>query len=514
MKNVTASLVFFIVMSLALIQINTARAAQPGNGVINVATIGEPPTLDPMATTTDLAAEISQHIFETLFTFDSQWNVVPLLAEKMPEISAGGKQYDITLRKNVHFHDGRIMTPQDVAASLQRWLRIASRGKQVSSSVVAVTAQGDNQIRITLNRPYSPLLALLAFNNSAAVIMPQDVLADPLTRFIGTGPYRLQAHRPDQYIQLTRFDDYQPRQEAPDGYGGARHALLKEIRFVPVVDENTRLNGMLSGQFDYADSLPPEKLAALKGNDRVEPLLLKPFGLAVMVMNTREGVLANQWLRQAVQAALNPNDMLLAGFGDPNFVQADGALYPENFVWHSEQGVARYGKASPQTAAALMKKGNYQGQTLRILTSRQYEFHYKMALVAQAYLQAAGFKVSLEIFDWATLTTRRANPALWDIFITHGPFAPEPILNGWMADDYPGWWATPEKKQAVDAFITETDPQKRKALFAAIQTLFYEQAPVYKVGNFNTLSAKASTLANFTPSPWPFFWNVESLKKP
>src|SRR6478609_6457891 len=64
--------------------------AQSG-GVINVATIGEPPTMDPMVSTADLVGIVTQHFFETLFTFDKNWKVTPLLADGMPEITDGGK---------------------------------------------------------------------------------------------------------------------------------------------------------------------------------------------------------------------------------------------------------------------------------------------------------------------------------------------------------------------------------------------------------------------------------------
>ena len=48
-------------------------------GVIDVATDGEPPTLDPMASTADLVGIITQHIFETLYTFGKDWAITPLL---------------------------------------------------------------------------------------------------------------------------------------------------------------------------------------------------------------------------------------------------------------------------------------------------------------------------------------------------------------------------------------------------------------------------------------------------
>ncbi|MDP9840160.1 peptide/nickel transport system substrate-binding protein [Neorhizobium huautlense] len=481
-------------------------------GVINVATIGEPPTLDPMASTADVVGMTTQHIFETLFTFDAEWNVVPLLAEAMPTVSADGKTYDITLRTGIKFHDGSTMTSADVVASVERWVKIASRGKQIAPYFTSITAKGDDAVQIVLSKPYAPLLSLLAFNNSAAVIMPKANLAeDPLTKFIGTGPYLLKERKADQYLQLTRFDGYQPRSEAANGFGGARKAILDEIRFVPVPDANTRLEGAISGQFDYADSLAPETFDRLKGSDASEPVVLKPYGAPVFVMNTKEGVLANKEMRHAIQAALNPEDMLLAAFGNPEFFAVNGALYPEGYVWHTEEGIERYGNGDPETAASMAKEAGYDGEKpIRILTSRQYEFHYKMAQVAAEYLKAAGFKVDLGVFDWATLTTRRADPKLWDIFITHGPFPPEPILNGWMSDSYPGWWATPGKTAAVEPFIAEPDQEKRKALWAEIQKTFYEEAPVYKVGDFNALGSKKKTLKDFQPSPWPFFWNVST----
>lgn len=491
----------------------SAVAAEPHKGgVITVATIGEPPTLDPMVSTADLVGMISQHIFETLYTFDAKWQVTPLLAESMPKITDGGKVYTIPLRKGVLFHDGETMNSADVVASLKRWEDIAVRGKLAAGNIQSIEAVDPATVRITLKAPFAPLLSLLAFNNSAAVIMPKAHMDNPLTQVIGTGPYKLAEHKPDQYIRLVRFDGYKPRAGAADGYGGARHAYLDEIRFVPVPNADTRVAGALSGQFDYADSLPVESYAKLKGQKTTEPVLLKPFGWPLMAMNIKQGILTNVDLRRAVLAALNPNDMLMAAFGSTQFYTVDGALYPKGYVWHTDAGTAAYGHPDPAKAKALLKKGGYDGKPLRILVSKQYDFHYKMALVAAAYLKAAGFKVDLQVVDWATLVQRRADPKLWDIFFTHSPFLPEPSLNGYMADDSPGWWATPAKDKAVEAFNTATDPAKRVALWADVQKLFYQEVPLIKIGDFNELSAMSPKLQGFKPAPWPYFWNV-SLSK-
>mgnify|MGYP002041271804 FL=1 len=98
-------------------------------GTISVATIGEPPTLDPMSSTADLVGILTQHFFETLYTFDAKWNLTPLLADKMPDVSADGLVYTIPLRQGITFHDGSKMDSSDVLASLKRWTETATRGK-------------------------------------------------------------------------------------------------------------------------------------------------------------------------------------------------------------------------------------------------------------------------------------------------------------------------------------------------------------------------------------------------
>jgi len=483
--------------------------AQTRGGVINVATIGEPPTLDAMVSTADLVGIISQHIFETLYTFDANWKPVPLLAADLPQVSDDGKIYTIALRQGVKFHDGSVMSSADVVASLTRWTQIASRGKQTATMIEKIEALDEATVQISLNAPYAPLISLLAFNNSAAIILPATNQAEPMVDFIGTGPYKLQERRPDQYIQLVRFEDYSSPTGASSLYGGERHQYADEIRFVPVPDASTRVEAAISGQYDYVDSIPVESYDRVSSAQTVEPFILEPFGWPVFVMNTSQGIAQSQELRQAVQVALNEADMLAAAFGSENFYKAEGALYPENFVWHTPIAVdGRYNVGDAERAKELLKQANYDGSPLRILTSRQYEFHYKMAQVAAEYLKLAGFTVDMQVVDWATLTQRRADPALWDIYITHSPFLPEPSLIGIMSTSAPGRWDTPARAAALDAFNAEADMSKRVELWADVQKVWMEEVPAIKIGNFNAVAAKAKSLSGVEPAPWPYFWNV------
>ncbi|TDK32290.1 ABC transporter substrate-binding protein [Rhizobium deserti] len=500
-------------LASALIAAPNMVAAQEKGGVINVATIGEPPTLDPMVSTADLVGIVTQHIFETLYTFDKNWKVTPLLAESLPSISADGKTYTIKLRTGIKFHDNSDMTSEDVVASINRWLKLASRGKQVAGFVDSVGTTDPATVTIILKQPYAPLTSLLAFNNSAAIIIPSEKQADTMTDFVGSGPYMLKERKADQYIQLVRFKDYRSRTGQSDGYGGARHQYLDEIRFVPVPDPNTRVEAAVSGQYDYVDSLPVESFDKIKSSKASQPVLLKPFGYPIFVFNTAEGATKNVAVRKAIRQALSMEDMMAAAFGSQDFYALNGNIYPGNFVWSSDAGVAgNYNVADTEAAAKAAKAAGYNGEPIRILTSRQYEFHYKMAQVAAEYLKLAGFTVDMQVVDWATLTQRRTDKGLWDIYITHSPFLPEPALIGSLSTSSPGWWDTPARKAAVDAFTSEVNPDKRIALWANVQKTMYDEVPYIKIGDFNAVAAKSTKLEGVDPAPWPYFWNA-SVKK-
>ena len=478
-------------------------------GTLDVAIIGEPPTLDPMMSTADVVSIVTQHFYETLYTFDENWDVAPLLADALPFISEDGKTYKIPLREGITFHDGSAMDSADVVDSLKRWTTVAARGKSVAGMIDSIEAEGPSVVVIKLNKPYSPLLSLLAFSNSAAIVVPQEILGEKLSATVGTGPYKLIEHAPDRYIQLGKFDGFKSRSEPASGSSGARMQTLDEIRFVPVPDANTRVEGLVSGQFAFADSLPTEAYGRLADSASVEPVLLRPFGWPIFAFNMRKGLGTDLAVRQAVQAALSPDDMLFAAFGDDKYFVVDAALFPEQFPWNNEEGKELYAQANPEKSKELLAKAGYKGEPLRILTSRQYEFHFKMAEVAKVNLEAAGFTVQLDVVEWATLIERRGNPDLWDIFITHSPFLPEPTLTNLYGENSPIGWANADRDAIYARLTGESDPIARQAAFAELQKLVYTEVPFYKVGGFNALMGKKKGLTGVAPTPWPFFWNAQ-----
>jgi peptide/nickel transport system substrate-binding protein len=496
--------------SAASIMLPTWRARAQTASVLNIATSGDPGPLDPTPVTSDLLSEITQLFYETLYIFGPDYAIAPLLAASLPEISDGGKRYVIKLRSGVPFHDGSTMNADDVVASLQRWGRLSPRGRTPWAFLDTIAAKDPATVEIVLKQPYSPLLNLLAFPNGSPQIMPKRIATapDPLKDFTGTGPFKLIEYKPDTWVRVGKFAQYVSPSGTPSGYVGKREALVDEIRFLPSPNPTTRADGLLAGQYHWADNLTPESYARIHGKPDVEPGVLTAALWVLFIMNNKKGAMSNPLLRHAAQAAINCTDALGAAFGDKALWTLQGSIYPQGTAWFDADAPG-YNQGNPEKAAALLKQAGYNREPIRVLTSVQYDYQYKTAQVIEANLTDAGFKIELVVTDWATILQRRQNPDQWEAFVTGHGVVPEPSSITVFNPSYPGWWDTPDKHAMLDAFTTESDPAKRVPLWHKLQAQFYIDVPTVKIGAGYTTFGASKRMSGYYPGIWPAFWNTK-----
>lgn len=485
-------------------------------GMLRYATVGEPPSLDQQVVTSDLATTIAHHIFEGLYTFDGSNAPVPLRASG-ETVSADGKTIVISLREGVHFHNGQAMTSADVLASLKRWGEFGSRGSLLFDHVESVEATGDYEITLNLKEPFGPWQNLMAFINGGPAIYPASVMEgatkEPIApeNYIGTGPYKFGTWEANRYIELTRFEDYSAPEGDANGYGGARTSELDTLHFIPVPDVGTRVAGVRAGDYDYAESIPGDLFAELESDAGVTTILNGGPIFGLVFMNSKEGPLKENFaLRRAIQAALNKTPALQVAIGPEGLWRANGSFAPEGNVWYTDAGTEHFSEGNAELAKTMAAEAGYAGEPIKFMVSTNYPFHYDTAIVYTKQLAQAGFNIDLQVYDWATLIEKRAQPDQWDLFFTHHGFVPDPILISVMNDDYPGWWATPEKKALKDRFTASSDPAERQVIWAEIQALIYEQVPTMKTGDVYTYNIASPALQGLGEQTliWPSFWNV------
>ena len=503
----------FWILCLLLV---TASGAFAAGGSLRVAVIDEPPTLDQHVVTSDLTTMIAQHIFEGLYTFDSKYSPVPLLV-KSEEMKDDGKTAVLTLREGVKFHDGKEMDASDVLASLKRWGEFGARGPVLFSNLEKVEATGKHEVTLFFKAPFAPWKNLLAFMNGGPCIYPKEAAEGagktPLEpdRYIGTGPYKFAERNPGRYIKLVRNDDYASREEPADGYAGKREALFDEILFIPVPDVGTRVSGVQAGDYDYAEQILGDLFDSLKDDPSVVTTVNQGANQGMMFFNSREGILKDNFkLRQAIQAAVDMTPALQAAIGPEELWKASGSFMPESTLWYSEAGLDKFSAHNAELAKKLAAEGGYNGEKITLMASTSYKFHYDATLVIVKQLQEAGFNIDHQIYDWATLISKRGDPAQWDIFFTHHGFVPDPILFTFMSDSYPGWWTTERKKALEGDFAGTLDEGKRREVWDKIQALVYEEVPVMKTGDHFTYDIYSPKVKGLSASSliWPKFWGV------
>ena len=111
-------------------------------GRLRVVSPGDPPTLDAHQTTAGITAEIGYTMYETLFTYDAQYQLIPMLAESFA-VSEDGLTQTVVLRRGVPFHNGDVMTADDVIASITRWGQISGLGKRILEATNEVARVDD-----------------------------------------------------------------------------------------------------------------------------------------------------------------------------------------------------------------------------------------------------------------------------------------------------------------------------------------------------------------------------------
>jgi peptide/nickel transport system substrate-binding protein len=161
-----------------------------------------------------------------------------------------------------------------------------------------------------------------------------------------------------------------------------------------------------------------------------------------------------------------------------------------------------------------MKEAGYNSEPIRWLATQQYDYMFKSTTVAAAQLQHVGFKVDMQVLEWAGVLDHRSKPADYDMFTTGHGFVPDPALITVFNAAYPGWWDSAEKNKIFDEFNQTADHSTRVRVWGRLQALWYKEAPLVRPGEFYTvvLASKAMAAAGFKPTYWLIPWNVAAVK--
>ncbi|MBO0587909.1 ABC transporter substrate-binding protein [Sporosarcina sp. E16_8] len=223
---------------------------------------GNSTSLDPAHMKEGDSSHVTVNLYETLVNLDEEGaKVVPGLAEKWKS-SEDGLTYTFQLRKDVKFHDETDFNADAVMKNFERWTNGDAEefpsygsvfdGFKVDDSriIKSVATDGDEEITIKLNRPQESFLKNLTMS-SFSIVSPSvfeqrddEFESDP----IGTGPFQYVEGKQNEAIVVVKFQEYW-QEGLPK---------LEKVIFKSIPDNTARLNALIAGDIDLADSINPE----------------------------------------------------------------------------------------------------------------------------------------------------------------------------------------------------------------------------------------------------------------
>jgi peptide/nickel transport system substrate-binding protein len=374
-------------------------------------------------------------------------------------------------------------------------------------------ATSRHSFEIRLKQPNGAAIDFLASIAQGPVIYPKDVVEeaskDQIKRFIGTGPYQFVEYLPDRHIRLKRFENYSARQEPANGYGGRRTAYLDELIFFPVADVAVRAAGVESGDFDVAIEVSPDEYDRFASHPLVQPVISGPAAYLVFVPNKKSPLMGQAKVRQALLAAVDVEPLMQVSFGDKRFYRLDCSVLMKETAWWSQAGCELYNQKNVQKAKQLLQEVGYDGTPIRWITTQVYQQMYKSSVAVKPQLEAAGFKVDLQVLDWAALSKKRYEADFYDVFVTYFTYRPSPVLFfTTLAKTWAGFWDNPQKDQLITEILRATDQKAQFATWTQLQQLIYEDVPFVRTGDFFDLHLTRKQVKNLTAKPEVFFWNT------
>ncbi|WP_368653137.1 ABC transporter substrate-binding protein [Ornithinibacillus sp. 4-3] len=487
-----------------------ANQEEAAENRLRIALDAQPPNLDQPANTSTSGRDTSRLIFETLLTTDAEFKPVPMLAESVE--TEDNKTYVFKLREGIKFHNGKEMTAEDVIASMERWLTKSTITGSIFGDATW-TAEDDYTVVLELKEASSLTLDTIATSKQAPAIMPKEVVEDAgedfVNEYIGTGPYKFEDWKQDQYIHFTKYDEYQAVDKEADGLSGKKEALIDDIYFYIVPDTSTRLAGLQSGEYDFAYGIPYDSYE-LVTNDENLNAHITASGEQFLIFNTIEGPVSDFKLRQALNTAIDSEEIMNAAFPNPDLYTLKSGYMDDNLVtWKSDAGKEYYNINNQEKAKELLAESDYQGEELRLLSTRDYDHHYNTAVVIQEQLTRIGVNVKLEIVDWPTINSRQYEADTWDLYIMgFSTVSTPPQFLGLS----PTWAAGIEDEHVHEQMrALELAPtiEEAKEIWDDLQLYAWEELlPVSTLGAYHGLYASQKNVEGIEAFSGPIFWNV------
>ena len=450
---------------------------------------------------------VLMHVVEGLVGSREDGSPAPLLAARI-ETSPDGRLYRFFLRRDVHFHNGALLTSADVLWSWQRylnpktgWLCLPQFDGSHGARIVSIKAPSPDVVVFELDRAQPMFLAQMATVTcgGSPILHSSSVNADGTWRApISTGPYRFASAKPGDYVDLSAFKDYTPRAEPPDGYTGRKVAYAPTIRFIIIRDAAARIAALMKGQIDVMTELTTPDIRRLQHVQSVHIVSAPGGTVNAILIQSRDSLLADVRIRRALQLSIDRRSVTLlstAGTG-----QINASMVPASSPYHDAIHATQTSVNIP-LARQLLSEAGYKGEPITLTTNRRFTDLFDQALLVQAMARKAGIDIRLDVTEWATQVNRYQN-GHYQLMSFNYSARPDPFFNyeamlGDRTLSARKVWTDPAAIRLLDAVGSEAVPKKRQLILDRLHRDMLDEVPLIVLFNPADVNGVRANLIGF-----------------
>ncbi len=382
MKRVLSMVLAAVLLCAALSGCGTQKSGREAANEIAVG-IGQDlsSSLSPYQLSTAGTREVMFNVFEGLYKADPTGDLKPALATGYT-VSSDGKTYTFTLREGVKFHNGSVMTAEDVVFSFETCAEqtVDTNLKKALAQVTSVKADG-NKVTVELANADSDFLSFVA----NVYIAPKDYSGQD-TSPVGTGPFRYVSRKVQENVVLEAFADY-----------WGEKAKLKKVTFMIYETGTALVMALDGGTIDIAAHLTSAQIKNLKTDYTVlEGTMNLVQGL---YLNNAVKPLDDVRVRQAIAYAVDVDQMLKLT-ADGHGTKVGSAMYPAFGKYFVKELSDMYAVNADKAKSLLKEAGYEKGFSLTIKVPSNYTNHVDTAVVLAQQLKAVGINVEVQQIEW------------------------------------------------------------------------------------------------------------------
>jgi len=518
-----------LAVALAILTVGAARAETT---TIRAVMNGDLRSLDPLWTIAPQTRIHAYMLYDTLLGTDEKMEPRPQMVDRWT-ISPDHLTYTFTLRDGLAFSDGAAVTPNDVIASLKRWMIVDSAGQYLAEYLAAMETPDAKTFVLKLKEPFPQLIYSLGKPSAVPTfIFPARVvdglpankqLSDPT----GSGPFIM---KKDEWVAgskvvYVRNPGYVPRAEPASSIAGGKRVYVDRVEWLNITDATTQVAALKTGEIDFIQFAPPDIVPDLRATKGIVVHSLWPTGIqGHMRLNWTNPPFDNQGIRRAIQNFVIQPDMIMAVMGNLTDGKVCGAMMMCGSAMGSEEGAELLLSKDPEAVRLkrgidMMRAAGYKNEPIVVMDATDQVMQHNATLVLVDAMRKAGVNIDLQTVDWATITARRTNrgpgPNGWHILMTTGGQvagtnpAFSILLPARCEQSFPGWPCDQRYEDLRSAWLREDDPVKARGLAVEIQKRGMEIGHSIPYGEFLLPAAWRDSLTGVLDVPeHVVFWGM------